>query len=135
MGLGRGVRTDHVVVGMALAAPVNSAGTEIKPSVAVAGRLATDPLGSHQRPDRRAPGRRLFPSNQAPTTGGRYSATMVDPSDNMTMWTIQEYPSTQYWAVRVVELLAPPPATPLLSSAAVVTKGAVSTDIVVTAPA
>ena len=45
---------------------------------------------------------------------GDYSATVVDPNDDMTFWTFQEYcDETNSWGIRVVELKAPPPATPV----------------------
>src|SRR5262249_50883186 len=44
---------------------------------------------------------------------GDYSSTVIDPSDDMTMWSFQEYcNATNSWAVRVLKLAAPPPATP-----------------------
>jgi len=45
---------------------------------------------------------------------GDYSFTAVDPNDDMSVWTIQEYADTpaSNWAVRVVQLIAPPPPTP-----------------------
>jgi hypothetical protein len=48
---------------------------------------------------------------------GDYSFTAVDPLDDMTVWTIQEYnEATDMYAVRVAKLLAPPPATPTCSA-------------------
>lgn len=45
---------------------------------------------------------------------GDYSQTVVDPSDDMTFWTFQEYTnSTNNWGVRAIQLKAPPPATPV----------------------
>ncbi|MDR3646976.1 MAG: hypothetical protein P4L22_05555 [Candidatus Babeliales bacterium] len=45
---------------------------------------------------------------------GDYSYTSLDPIDQMTMWTIQEYcNATNSWACRAAKLLAPPPATPI----------------------
>lgn len=42
---------------------------------------------------------------------GDYSQTVVDPSDDMTLWTFQEFTSaTDRWAVRAIQLKAPPPA-------------------------
>ena len=39
----------------------------------------------------------------------------LDPNDDMTMWTFQEFcSSANTWGVRVVQLLAPPPVTPTL---------------------
>jgi hypothetical protein len=44
---------------------------------------------------------------------GDYSQTVVDPSDNMTMWTFQEYANqTDKWGERAIQVKAPPPATP-----------------------
>jgi hypothetical protein len=49
----------------------------------------------------------------SPHRWGDYSYTSLDPSDDMTMWTIQEFTNaTNSWGVEVVKLLAPPPATP-----------------------
>ena len=47
---------------------------------------------------------------------GDYSFTVVDPLDDMSVWTIQEYnQASNSYAVRVGQLLAPPPATPTCS--------------------
>jgi len=44
---------------------------------------------------------------------GDYSYTALDPCDDMTMWTAQEFcNANNSWAVHVRKLLAPPPATP-----------------------
>src|SRR5207237_4566197 len=44
---------------------------------------------------------------------GDYSKVAVDPTDNMTMWSFQEYVnSTNSWGIRVSQIKAPPPATP-----------------------
>lgn len=41
---------------------------------------------------------------------GDYSFTSLDPSDDMTIWTIQEYcDSTDSWGCIVGKILAPPP--------------------------
>ena len=48
----------------------------------------------------------------APQRWGDYSQTVVDPTDDMTLWTFQEYAdATDSWSVRAVRLQAPPPAT------------------------
>ena len=50
--------------------------------------------------------------NNRPRRWGDYSYTSVDPSNDMTIWTIQEYcDAKNSWAVRVAQLNAPPPAT------------------------
>jgi hypothetical protein len=49
---------------------------------------------------------------------GDYTQTVVDPSDDMTIWTFQQYTNaTNSWAVRAIQLKAPPPATPTSISA------------------
>lgn len=40
---------------------------------------------------------------------GDYSITDVDPADDQTVWTIQDSSAGSSWAVRVVQLVAPPP--------------------------
>jgi hypothetical protein len=58
------------------------------------------------------------PSDPGGTSGrrwGDYSFTCLDPNDDMTMWTAQEFcDATNSWGVRVVQLKAPPPVTPTL---------------------
>jgi hypothetical protein len=50
---------------------------------------------------------------------GDYSFTSIDPDDDMTMWTIQQYcDTTDSWGVRIAKLIAPPPATPSTCSPA-----------------
>jgi len=90
-GLGRGSGQNHVVVGWRGGGPsIPPHGDQ--PSVAVAGRLATDPLGSISAPTSCSRRRLPFVESGTDYRWGDYSATMVDPSDNMTMWTIQNIP-------------------------------------------
>ena len=57
---------------------------------------------------------------------GDYSFTSLDPIDDMTIWTVQEYCNgTDTYGSRVAQLLAPPPATPT----SVVTAEAVPTQV------
>jgi hypothetical protein len=45
---------------------------------------------------------------------GDFSQTSVDPLDDQTVWTFQEYANADdSWGVRAVQLKAPPPATPI----------------------
>jgi hypothetical protein len=45
---------------------------------------------------------------------GDYSQTVVDPMDNQTIWSFQEYTaSDDNYGVRAIQIKAPPPATPL----------------------
>lgn len=63
---------------------------------------------------------------------GDYSATNVDPTDGMTMWSFQEYcNANNSWAVRVFKLIAPPPATVTGLAPNTISQGA-TTNIVVT---
>jgi hypothetical protein len=63
---------------------------------------------------------------------GDYSATSLDPNDDMTMWTIQEYCNgTNTFGCRVAKLLAPPPATPA-SADSNVPSGQSSVDVTIT---
>ena len=62
---------------------------------------------------------------------GDYSQISIDPTDNMTFWAFQEYVNaTNSWAVRVIEVKAPPPAA--LSSATNAPAGQASTNVTVT---
>ena len=85
------------------------------PNAATVGRLVGDALGTV--------GTTQLYTNSTSTYGpqlnstvqrwGDYSYTSLDPLDDMTMWTVQEFSNaTNSWAVRVVKLIAPPPATP-----------------------
>ena len=117
---------------MALGSSIASAVTF--PQDAVAARFAGDPLGTL----------RAFtiaqsstsPYNQSnggqPERWGDYSQTVVDPSDDMTIWTFQEYAtSTSNWVVRAIQLKAPPPATPSSTNQSVA-QGAANVNITVT---
>ena len=82
--------------------------------VAAAGRLRTDPLGGTRTPET------LVQTGLASYTildginrnrWGDYTLTDVDPNDDQTIWTFQEYADTpaNNWAMKVVQLKAPPP--------------------------
>ena len=68
---------------------------------------------------------------------GDYSYTSLDPNDDMTMWTLQEYatninPGNNIWGTWISQLLAPPPATPASASPATVSMGLPSVNVTVT---
>ncbi len=104
------------------------AGTSERINAFTTGRLAGDTLGTL----RDGPGGSTLLGYTASSTaynppsdpgggGGRrwgdYSYTSLDPCDDMTIWTIQEYCNgTNTYGVRAVKLLAPPPATPSMST-------------------
>src|SRR5439155_3571984 len=57
----------------------------------------------------------------------------VDPNDDMTMWTFQEYcNSANSWGIRAIQLKAPPPATPASASPASLSQGQSSVNVVIT---
>ncbi len=110
----------HAVLGASRASA--SAGNGGYASVAVAERLATDPLGTLSPPLLAQSSSSSYDTFVEGTERwGDYSQTVVDPTDNMTFWTFQEYASaTNTWGVRVIELEAPPPATPSSASPATI---------------
>jgi len=89
--------------------------------VAFDGRLSGDVLGSLNPTINRTLGAAAYNLQTSCSPNcfqrwGDYSNTVVDPSDNMTMWSFQEYASAaDVWGVLVTQLKAPPPAT-LLSA-------------------
>jgi hypothetical protein len=118
----------HMALGCSYASVNDFAG------VATAGRLRTDAAGSTQAPTLVLPGAAAYNFNDgSPHRWGDYSATCVDPNDDMTFWTFQEYcNAANSWAVRAVQLKAAPPATPTNASPASLTQGQ-TTNVVVTA--
>jgi len=119
----------HAVIGMSRAGanPSGHAGA------AVAERLVGDPLGTMSAPSLVQSSTFLYdtPFILGTERWGDYSQTVIDPNDNMTFWTFQEYTdATNSWGVRVIELKAPPPATPSSASPRNLTPGtSVSVDI------
>ena len=68
-----------------------------------------------------------------PQRWGDYSQTVVDPNDDMTIWTFQEYCNvSNSWGVRVLQLKASPPVTPTLSTPAALAPDLSSANIVIT---
>jgi VCBS repeat-containing protein len=84
------------------------------------GRLSGDTLGTTDAPTLYTAS--PFAYNPPADTGsprrwGDYSAVSLDPVDDMTMWTIQEYTSaTNTWGTRIARLRAPGPAIPASAS-------------------
>jgi hypothetical protein len=106
----------------------SAAGLTHRAEVASSGRLFTDPLGAtepFQITQNSTFGYNL--GSAVPRRWGDYSQTVVDPSDNMTFWTFQEYVNANNsWGVRVIKLLAPPPATPSTATPSTVPLGSCS---------
>jgi hypothetical protein len=128
----------HAVLGCSIA------GSNEYVNALTTGRLSTDALGTlrdgpggSSLPGYTSSSTAYNPSSDPGGTGGRrwgdYSFTCVDPNDDMTMWTIQEYcNASNSWGVRVVQLKAPLPVTPALSTPSAVAPDLASTNIVVT---
>jgi hypothetical protein len=123
----------HIAVGG------SSAGTHEYINGATAGRLASDPPGTTRSPV-------LFTHATAPYNPpvnlgqtrrwGDYSVVSLDPCDDMTMWTVQEFTAAANTpGVAIAKLAAPPPAMPQSASPAAIPLGASSIAVTVTGSA
>src|SRR5206468_2819848 len=94
-----------------------------------AGRLASDALGTMRTPTLYTASSTAYnpPSDPGSAQGrrwGDYSYTSLDPNDDMTMWTVQEFcNATDSYGLQVAKLLAPPPARPTNCNPASVAAG------------
>jgi peptidase C25-like protein len=119
------------------------AGTNERVNAFTTGRLVGDTLGTL----RDGPGGAALPGYTASATAynppgdpggpsrrwGDYSYTSLDPKDDMTMWTIQEYCNgTNTYGVRAVKLIAPPPPPTNTANPAAIQLNNPSTSVVVT---
>jgi hypothetical protein len=118
----------HMALGSSYASVNDFAG------VATAGRFRTDALGTIQTPTLAQVSSTAYNvQNVDGQRWGDYSQTIVDPADDMTLWTIQEWcDTTNSWGVQVVQLKAPPPATPASASPSSVCSGLASVNVTVT---
>jgi uncharacterized repeat protein (TIGR01451 family) len=127
----------HSVLGFSMA------GTPVGATPAYVGRLAGDTLGTMVGPPTVAAvmygtttANYNPPSDPGGAAGrrwGDYSFTSLDPLDDMTVWTIQEYnQALNLYAVRVGRLAAPPPATPNCSGSPISFSGPTG-DVIITA--
>lgn len=103
----------HAAFGMSQAGLANRA------NAATVGRLVGDAAGTTGTPVAYTASATAYnpPSDPGSAGTGRrwgdYSYTSLDPLDDMTMWTVQEFcDATNSYGVRVAKLIAPPPATP-----------------------
>lgn len=117
----------------------STAGSAARIDASTAGRLASDTAGALRTPpvqyttSTTAYNPAGDPGGEFGRRWGDYSYTSLDPEDDMTMWTIQEYcQSANSYAVRVAKLLAPPPATPSSASVASVVAGQTNVTINIT---
>jgi uncharacterized repeat protein (TIGR01451 family) len=97
-----------------------AAGATTSPGAATIERLASDPPNT-------TPGTPVVYKaaegtyNPAPPSGrwGDYSMTSLDPCDDMSLWTIQEFAATgNNWGTQVARLLAPAPGAPTTTTSA-----------------
>ncbi|HXJ64308.1 MAG TPA: DUF11 domain-containing protein, partial [Actinomycetota bacterium] len=113
----------------------SQAGLNNHADAATNGRLAGDTLGTTQAVQAYTTSTFAYnpPSDPgSPRRWGDYSYTSLDPLDDMTMWTIQQFTNaTNSYGVQVVKLLAPPPATPSSASGSVAA-GLASTSVTIT---
>jgi uncharacterized repeat protein (TIGR01451 family) len=107
--------------------------------VAVAGRYAGDPAGFIAAPTIAQASAFVYDDLLGSLFGeqrwGDYSLTVIDPNDDMTFWTFQEYSATADfagWGVRATQLRAPPPATPSSASPSTVAPGQAAVSVTVT---
>jgi len=118
----------------------STAGTPFRADAATVGRLAGDALGTTQTVNIYTASSTAYnpPSDPGGSSGrrwGDYSYTSLDPLDDMTMWTIQEFcDAANSYGVRAVKLLAPLPATPTSTNlpGGAVSAGLPSVNVVVT---
>ncbi|HUP68845.1 MAG TPA: Calx-beta domain-containing protein [Acidimicrobiales bacterium] len=123
---------------MALGA--STGGAAVPTDAVTAGRLATDPPNTLQPPVllTASPLTASYnpPSDPGSPSGrrwGDYSYTSLDPNDDMTMWTVQQFVNaTNSYGVQVARLTAPPPATPNSATPATVAPGHPSIGVTVT---
>ncbi len=122
----------HVALGF------STAGTPFHADAATVGRLVGDTLGTVEaRTNYTASTTAYNPAQDPGGTNGRrwgdYSFTSLDPNDDMTMWTIQEFcDSANSYGVRVLKLFAPSPATPVSCSPSSATQGVSNLNIILT---
>ena len=107
----------------------STAGTPFRIDTATNGRLVGDALGTTGAVNIYTSSSTAYnpPGDPGPPRRwGDYSATSLDPLDDMTMWTVQQYcDGTNTYGARVARLSAPPPATP----SSVVTGEALNTSV------
>lgn len=120
----------HVAMGCTAAGPTSFL------NAAWAGRLAGDAAGTMSTPVLYTASTSAYnPGDSSnPHRWGDFSFTSLDPADDMTMWTIQEWCSFagNGFAVQAVQILAPLPVTPATCTPSSVAAGSSSVNVVVT---
>lgn len=120
----------HVAMGCTAAGPTSFL------NAAWAGRLVGDPAGTMSTPVTYTASTSAYNPTDGvnPHRWGDFSFTSLDPSDDMTMWTIQEWCSFagNGFAVQAVQIHAPLPATPVTCTPGSVAAGSSNVNVVVT---
>lgn len=123
----------HVALGFSVA------GSNERINAGTAGRLLGDAPGTLQTPLLYTSSSTAYnpPGDPGNSVYGRrwgdYSYTSVDPNDDMTMWTVQQFcDASNSYGVRVAQLIAPPPATPASTNPPSVLAGQSSVNVTVT---
>lgn len=118
----------------------STAGTLEAINAGAAERLQGDAAGSMRTPSLLSASSSSYNPESDPgsSTRGRrwgsYSATSVDPCDNMSVWTLQQYAdAADSYGLLAARLAGPPPAQPVRVSPSVVPGGVTSIDVQVTA--
>nr|MCU0497781.1 hypothetical protein [Anaerolineae bacterium] len=125
----------HAALGFSLA------GNNTRISAGYAGRWVGDAPNTLRTPTTYAAGVSDYnPSGETPTADGRrwgdYSVMILDPCDDMTLWTIQQYnQALNSYALQVARLNAPPPAIVPGGSIATVFNNQPPTQITITGTA
>lgn len=111
----------------------SAAGQNEYANAATCGRLAGDPAGAMQAPSLYTASSSAY--NAPYNRWGDYSFTSLDPADDMTMWTVQEWCSSpNVYAVQVARLLAPPPIQLTACTPSVATQGVASVSVAISGP-
>lgn len=109
----------------------SSAGATAYANAAATVRWAGAPLGTTQTPINYTASTTAY--NRDGGRWGDYSYTSLDPEDDMTAWTIQQFcNATNSYGVQVAKLLAPPPPPTLAAAPSSITSGQASVNVVIT---
>ena len=115
----------HVALGFSVAGATQFA------NAGTVGRLANSALGTLGTPELYTNSSTAYNVQSGGTQRwGDYSVTSLDPLDNMTLWTIQEFcNATNSYGCQVVKLLAPPPANVSSATPPLVAQGQSSVNV------
>ncbi len=113
---------------------MSTAGNGRSAEIASSGHLASDPAGTTEPFDLTQSSASSYNlGGESPRRWGDFSQTVVDPTDDQTFWTFQEYASADdVWGVRVIQLKAPPPATPAAATPNTILSGQSSVPVTIT---